>query len=483
MREAHVLCVRLLFPFAGKTFVQGQPAGCILYTIPNVQFSERHCDELRHRSGRSPDDFALAVVTRDWPNLKIPATAVWTNHPLLEWAALRCSGLHSSANRTNALATNSALELVRLAQSTDETNGSLWLAEALVLFDAQRDDEAIAALRTAAEKNTWSDGGENDFRYLSSLYQRAGFSELDAALEANISRADIFTLDIQGRIKAHLQRLMTDAIDSTNDSRFSALLNLLVELRKADWPARNVNLQNAFRFFVPADELLEAMRSRLNLKTEPSDDYVKQQEFQQKVFHDYLAFQTDQAVASRFWGQADMAQTEKKLRKEIRERFLFRRVMVAVVGADVSGGCAALFLYLFVIAMLQELPFTWLRKMNGVQGKWPRQPKFWIWALAMLAVGIALGRNFFLTLGLFNVVGLQAIDSSARVSASTEAFLMSIALCGVLFAAQFSIWKFVKKSENRWSMALVSGCAYFIAIAAMAYWRHQTVEAVSLGIG
>ena len=162
-REAHVLCFRLLFHLNGKTFVQGQPSGCVLYIIPNVQFSKGYQEEMRQRSKRSPDDFILAMATGTWRDLKPPSAVVWTNHLLLEWGALTYawsqSEQQSPAGRTNddvarhvnSSSLNTAGEVIRLAQAVDGTNGALWLAEALVNFQGQQDEAALASLSGSAK--------------------------------------------------------------------------------------------------------------------------------------------------------------------------------------------------------------------------------------------------------------------------------------------------------------------------------------------
>ena len=40
VREAHVLCLRWLLHLKGDTYVQGNPPGRVVYTVPNVQFTD-----------------------------------------------------------------------------------------------------------------------------------------------------------------------------------------------------------------------------------------------------------------------------------------------------------------------------------------------------------------------------------------------------------------------------------------------------------
>jgi hypothetical protein len=41
VRELHILTFRLLFHLQGDTWVQGQPGGCDVYPVPNVQISAK----------------------------------------------------------------------------------------------------------------------------------------------------------------------------------------------------------------------------------------------------------------------------------------------------------------------------------------------------------------------------------------------------------------------------------------------------------
>src|SRR5688572_4203394 len=79
-REAHSLCLRLLLRLKGNTFVQGQSSGCIIYTIPRIEFTPQRVEAIRNHSKDSIDAYALAAVTGDYARLESPAAdSSWTN--------------------------------------------------------------------------------------------------------------------------------------------------------------------------------------------------------------------------------------------------------------------------------------------------------------------------------------------------------------------------------------------------------------------
>jgi hypothetical protein len=477
-REAHLLCLRLVIPFGGKTFVQGQPPGCMLYVVPNVQFSESYSAKLIETANRSADDFALAGATGEWDQLRFPPAQSWTNRPLLEWGAIVCCYL-DRAYRTNADDAREALKLVHAAQAVDPDNGALWLGEALVSFGQRHDEAGVTALQLAAAKTNWSVGSERDFQYLTAMYLKAGLSRLDAGAAANsASRDNFWGMLIQNKLKFDLSRLMADAVNSTNDEEFLKLLTLLVDLRKADrsewnW---NVTLQNTFRFFGAGDELAEAMGKRMGMKWETPSEDAKPPDFD-AIFRDYLALQTNQAVVGRFWGQADVAQTEKKLRREIRSGPIYRHEMNTMFAADLSGIGTTLALYVIILAILQQLPFAWLRRSGEIRGTWPKRPAFWVLSGLFLTIGVIIGTRFFSALGIFNIVGLVP-ESFNRADPHVKAIVVSIGFCVSCLLFWLLAWKITKKRIEPGYILMGLGCLYLLGIVAMAFWRSQLLAAI-----
>jgi len=324
-REAHLLCIRLLLPLKGRTFVQGQPPGCIVYTIPNVQFTERHRQELRRNSSRSPDEFVLATAAGSFFELQPPPAATWTNHSLLEWGAIRCAWVYGSqelqTNQIGGIPTREGLmaalrttrEIIRTAQGVYPTNGALWIAEALLDFREEADAAALDALRLAAGKGRWHAGTRDAFLHIFGLLEDAGLSKLDAAGEASDQMPDYFALGVQRRIEREIQRLMAEALNQTNDQRFFELLGLVVDLRKPDWVDRDATLQNRFRSSYAGDDLVNAMAKRMGREPLPeisSTNFAARSALRQEIFRDYLDRQAEQQTASRFLGQMDTFTTE-----------------------------------------------------------------------------------------------------------------------------------------------------------------------------
>ena len=69
--------VRLLFHIKdANTFVQGQPRGCVIYVVPNVQFRDQYLRRLRADAATSPDAYLLA---RHCPrsDIEIPPVERW----------------------------------------------------------------------------------------------------------------------------------------------------------------------------------------------------------------------------------------------------------------------------------------------------------------------------------------------------------------------------------------------------------------------
>jgi len=230
-REAHSLCLRLLFHLKGNTLVQGQVNEFDNFIIPNAQFTKEYQKQLRTNSNASLDDYLLATATGDYFEWEMPQPREsWTNHTALQWSAFRFAQIaireksslinSMSADSTNALNIIScAQKTVRLAQSTAPTNGALWLAEAAIEF-GDHDEAALAALRIAAQKTPWSADSESSFLYIVKLLETAGMPHLDSAIYANYYyRSDLQTLSVQGEIRQNLNRLMTNAIFEKDDQR------------------------------------------------------------------------------------------------------------------------------------------------------------------------------------------------------------------------------------------------------------------------
>ena len=94
----------------------------------------------------------------------------------------------------------------------------------------------------------------------------------------------------------------------------------------------------------------------------------------------------------------------------------------------------------------------------------------------MLAACVLLGANLFFTLGMFNEVGLSA--ESPALNPSLKALFASFVLSGTGFAAMLSLWKAGKVPVNFCGAILFFAYAYLGLIAAMAFFRLQTIETI-----
>ncbi len=272
-REAHVLCFRLLLHLRGNTFVQGQPPGCVIQTIPNVEFTEKYKTELRKRSKDSLDSFAIASAAGDFSQLEPPALdSSWTNHTLLEWAAFRMTSWMSLENLgTNQPPTNSlyipylrsARQAIQLAQSEDPTNGALWLAEAYLDFNEKKQPEARAALETAASNRQWNASLYPSISYIAKLLKKSGLSDLDAIIAANNESTWFSSMDISSGCRRNLEGLMTQALNEGDENGFLRGLKLWTDLRRADWTDEDPDIFNLFRNSRFSDDTINAMAKQI----------------------------------------------------------------------------------------------------------------------------------------------------------------------------------------------------------------------------
>ncbi len=272
-REMHVLCLRLLLPFRGNTYVRGQEPGCVLQTIPNVSFTDRFIQELRRDARLSPDSYIQACSAGSYSEIQFPDAALWKDHPLLQWAALRFVWINRDGQSSATNSYKSARlekfgsDLIHLAQKSYLNNGALWLAEASHEFGAGREQSALDALRIAAEKGKWSLAYKASFDYIKRLMRAKGLSELDAAIAANNLAPDFSALTLQGTIKRTLIDRMTEAVIAGDDRGFSTEMERLQSLQKPTWFDSPV--ANRFQIFSPGDEFLNALALRMGRETVP----------------------------------------------------------------------------------------------------------------------------------------------------------------------------------------------------------------------
>lgn len=487
----HGLCFRMLFHLRGETMVRGQPPGCIIYTIPNVVFTDAYQAELRKASANSPEIYVLASSTGDYSKLEPPPTSAWTNHMLLKWGALQMSRLAAQAGgETNesgiskrALAfAEIALPLVRHAQSVEPTNGTYWLAEAAVQFARKDDAAALAALRIAASNNVWRADMENTFTNMISLFLKAGLSKLDAVTAANLLSPTTSTLWLQTVIRHNFGRLMEAAVRRSDDEEFNRLFQLLVELRRASWDERSFEFLNMFRNSLSRDGLEDAMAVRIGIVIPPEPDrYDAESRIREKLrsqaFQDYLNRYGTVETFARFRGQADGNNTIRSLRKQL-VRVHTDSLMLKWAISSTMGLFASLVLALLIVGVLSELPFLGLQGSARAFGYWPCGWRFWLTTVAAVALGTFVFTDVQLGLGLYTRGGLQLVSEPEHMSPRCEAFITALVICVIWFAALLSVRRTSKKPIHTWPFVIGLAALYCIVVIVAGIFRERTVEIV-----
>jgi hypothetical protein len=490
-REAQSLCFRLLLHLKGDTFVQGQPPGCVIYTIPNVQFTDKYKQKLRTHSKDSLNAFALAMAGGNWLTLEPPSPEPsWINHPLLQWAALRLTSIAIDSQQTNSGYLKIAHDTVRLAQTTNPTNGALLLADACLDFKDQNDATAMVALETAATKRYWDATSAESFNYLSLLLETAGLSKLDAAIWANNLNADDSARFVQARCLGNIQRLMMQSVNSGNDTQLLQLLNVLVGLRRAEW-TDNAGIINNFRRITDArpfdDDLLNAIAMRLgqnplpDMTTNANANYKLYQEARLKIFQDYFDHLSDQKLAAVFIEQGEAFKQERKLRNKMSE-IVFKNEMWSGVFATVAGSLAPMMLSFLILAIGIDLITLKLKIQIPATGKeLLHSRKCWLAVSVFIILGSLILTNLAASLGLDSEVGLRMEGPSPEINPILKEFIGSLVICAFCFSYVVAfLVDYRKKPEEterlQWQPTLIAAILYLISIFAMAYFRLDIVE-------
>lgn len=503
-REAHVLCARLLLHISRETFVQGQPPGCVIQTLPNVQFTEKRRQDLRVRSTNSLEDFMLANATGDYSGVEAPAAeAAWSNHPLLEWAALRLTWIscreYSHLNSTNSFETNAvAMAAVKNARLTlqyaltaSPTNGALWLAEAYICFAEGQNQAALHALQIAATNPIWSAALEAEFLFIKELLHNAGLSELDAAIGANRQLSDTSALEIQGRCSRSIGQLMLVAVNENNDRQFTMLLQLLVQLRRAEWSCRSEFTFNSFRRFRFGNDLINGMAKQMGKEPLPESDGLPYEQFhktqeqvrelREQIFQGYLNQHADPITVARFLTQSEDYKTEKALRLENRQLH-FQSTMWAWLYTNLAGVGAILALSSLAIAFLFEIVIWALRQYSNPSGKLPRHGRFWITASLVVIASTAVFANFWIACGIGSKGGFGPVEPPPLISPNLQGLLLALLLCSAWFSVLFLDWKNSKSPIKPYLLTLFFAFVYLAFVFAMAYFRFESAEKIAAAL-
>ncbi len=242
-REVQVGLFRMVFRLTGgRTFTYDLSPGCVVHLIPEVDFTRQYCEQLGAAAERSPDDYLVARYCRPYAR-GFPPPEAWRGHPMLQWAAVEItSQLMEGADDGPASATRparipakrieEALAIVRLAQAAAPENGAIYLAEALLLFEAGEDGAALNALRQAAEKHQWALQSREVFFRARELLINRGLPRFDATFEANRFAEGRFGY-LTHEVAKHLDRLLAQAVSNREDGNVTDLLLLWARLRRA----------------------------------------------------------------------------------------------------------------------------------------------------------------------------------------------------------------------------------------------------------
>ena len=313
-RELHVLTTRLLLRIPGqRTFIQGQPPGCMVAMIPNVQFTDAHKAWLRANAAALPDAYVIAVHSARsfWqhscdPPPESPEPYCWQGHPHAGWAALRMTGgivvqarvAEEGITGDSWAATTAwdrriddAMVVTKHAQEMHPANGAMWVAEAALCFAQGRDEPALTALRVAAEKPDWASYDAAAFEYVVDLFRSQGLPRLDAMLYAYSGDAWVSALRAAGYARRQLHRLMAEATSHHDEAKIRALAGLLRSLHAGAWRAPYMkNVFRALPSLCDDTDLLVLMAEQGGLQI-PGDEqmtYEERQAFRKNLLRGYL---------------------------------------------------------------------------------------------------------------------------------------------------------------------------------------------------
>ena len=155
--------------------------------------------------------------------------------------------------------------------------------------------------------------------------------------------------------------------------------------------------------------------------------------------------------------------------------------LLASVRASLAGGFSTLFLGLFWISVLLELPFVRLRRIGFRHGEVPKQRAFWVSGLLALLASVVLTVNVLRGLGIFNPVELTIMEPSS-INPFTTVLWLSLLLCVAWFSALIISWKQSRRPLKTWWICWLFASLYLVLVVAMAYLRSEAVERIVAGL-
>ncbi|MCP4247368.1 MAG: hypothetical protein GY778_10005 [bacterium] len=485
-RELQTLLVRLLFHIEGaNTYVQGQPPGCVIVVVPNVQFRQQYLDKVREESATSPEAF-LRAVSCLWAHQEMPTVEHWESDPLLVWATFEQVShtvrprypqvvdipLDTEAARSDRAGT--AWTFVRCAQDRRPENGALWLAEAALHFFDGRQESALQALDTAADKPAWDSQKSESILLTAHLLEADGLPRFDALVRA-WSRSRPNGRYVASYVREQLFTVIADAVAEGDDTRFAILAGQLHRLQGGTWAIPGTpNFFRAWpdRYYDP--DMAAAMAARLGIAVPAAGEieYEQARTLHDAIVAEYLQRHLDHQLAG------GLLDSQSKHRNERRNRPNHHPTFYPGIRSTI-GGLLVMLLFAFGIsALLLELPF-WLEPRSFIvrrDGGFPRSRRVRA-AVCVACLGVILVL-FRLIDSLQQPTGFGAAPTEELLSPSQSNFLGAAAL-GFFWTVLRLLIRGTGWLSTCYNIGLLLlGFAYLAAVALTAHFREETIRVI-----
>lgn len=468
-RETQLLCIRLLFRWAGDVWVQGQPESCSLEMVPNSQLSERAKQRVLAEATNSADAYIAATAATKWPKTS-PSAEAWRGHPLLAWAAWKFTWGHHIQIRygkTNdpmrcGVAAEQALGVVRIAQESMTNNGALWLAEACLQFDRRETNAALAALQEAVRRTNWTMLRRQTYSELVSRYRALGLSHVDAAIDVNRNEVEI----PESLINAHLSDAMIGNVGY--DERSRDFFMLAQQLRNVPWADPRYQARNKRQYSLGGSDFAEAVMKHRGITNSSRDEYSAKAKVQRElVLSNYFADLVGVDAARRHLDGAAAVQARTKHVREVEWDAEWKPTL-RHVGFSLVGGAVSLFATgLFLVNGLLFIVSTALSKWVNLESSWLRR------GAIPLPVAVLAG---WLAYGAFNAfsaeVGLRTGGEPEGLPREAGDLIWATAVAGLWFG-----WALLR-NRKRPPCAYI-GCIYATVILFTTFERAQVVEMIA----
>lgn len=470
-RALQTALIRLLLPLPSTvTEVHGQPAGCVVSIVPEVEFTRTMSEEHIRRRTASPDDYIVGDGGLRQPG-PFPRSELWKGHPLLLRGALRVANSipipHSDVPASRPISAEGlkdALRLVQLAQTTYPQNAPLCLAEAHLRFLMEDRAGAINALATALNKVDWRYETDDTRQYHQELLESRGLPRFEAAiLSGSFRGACAFALSY--RVLDHLEARITDAIRAGDDRQVADVLSLWARLRtirRGDWQGP---------VFYPLHHFLDGSPSaaarQLN-RTLPPILEANSTQVRHQTVKDYLEAHAPADLVNAVW-RDDPAFTPEQQQKldATREKFdLLKPALMSSMRATQTFVALA-----FTLSVLfAQLPYVLARR-NGYALPWRWVP-FWIAQGIVVIAAFAL--VYHATHSVFQPVGLRSSDGPRPGVLESNAVLSVLLVCMVGLLRGLLVHHLTPARM----LHVACWCGYFALVAITTSWRLATIATV-----